>query len=133
MQYDPSRGHKGQNLVISNLLYLRYEKFVFCSYVFASFKFKSNDGDREAVGINTRRKEMTSKSKEKIEELIAKIEIIEDDLDTIEDAEDTEYMALSDSQRYSERGNRLSEQLDELSTARGCLLDSIKYLKDAIA
>lgn len=74
---------------------------------------------------------MNKSRRSRIDEIIRKLGDLCSDIDLIRDEEDTAYYNLPDSLQESERGETMSEAIDNLESAISSLEEATEYLNDA--
>ena len=74
---------------------------------------------------------MNKYRRSRIDEIIQKIEDITYDIDVLRDEEEESYENLPESIQYSDRGEAMSEAIDNLESAISSLEEATEYLNEA--
>jgi predicted RNase H-like HicB family nuclease len=74
---------------------------------------------------------MNKSRRSRIDEIIQKIEDLTYDIDVLRDEEEESYENLPESIQYSDRGETMSEAIDNLESAISSLEEATEYLNEA--
>lgn len=74
---------------------------------------------------------MNKSRRSRIDEIIQKIEDLTYDIDVLRDEEEESYENLPESIQYSDRGEAMSEAIDNLESAISSLEEATEYLNEA--
>lgn len=74
---------------------------------------------------------MNKSRRSRIDEIIQKIEDLVYDIDVLRDEEEESYENLPESIQYSDRGEAMSEAIDNLESAISSLEEATEYLNEA--
>lgn len=74
---------------------------------------------------------MNKSRRSRIDEIIQKIEDLTYDIDVLRDEEEESYYNLPESIQYSDRGEAMSEAIDNLESAISSLEEATEYLNEA--
>lgn len=74
---------------------------------------------------------MNKSRRSRIDEIIQKIEDLTYDIDVLRDEEEESYDNLPESIQYSDRGETMSEAIDNLESAISSLEEATEYLNEA--
>ena len=77
------------------------------------------------------RKERTMNRREAIDDLIEQLENIQQQIETLKDEEQTAYDNLPETLQCSERGETITEAIDNLESAESSVEETIGYLTSA--
>ena len=75
---------------------------------------------------------MNKIGRKQIEAIINKIESLRDEIETLKDEEQEKYDNLPDSLQDSERGETLTNNVDNMETAYDCLDEAIGWLLEIL-